>query len=87
MAKKNKDKVMDVRVGMKIMTIVFLETGQTEVSGPLGNPDMCRLMLDGARKVVEQAAALQRPKSPLEEPLLESPAQKAARLRVAGAHA
>lgn len=84
---KEKDSVVAKRLGMKIMTIIFLETGQIEVQGPLSEIHLCKEMLSSASKIVDQADMIQRQAREEAAPEFESPAQKAARLRVEGARA
>lgn len=48
------------RVGVKVLTIVFLQSGQCDLSGPLGEVDLCRTMLQIAGETLDRVEAEQR---------------------------
>lgn len=48
------------RLGVRVLTIVFLETGQMEVTGPMNEAALCRDMLDAAHKIVNQVETQER---------------------------
>lgn len=51
MAKEND---APARIAVSVLTVVMLETGQLEISGPMQDPDLVLQMLDGARQLVKQ---------------------------------